>query len=73
MLHRFNVTNVLLPVWILEKQPSMSEQSFNSMVINYLTRYEGYTFIELKNPFAVCERPEIVIAPGKRRQGKGRV
>jgi hypothetical protein len=49
-------SRVLLPNRILKQQPSLSEQNFLDMVLNYLTRYPNYHFIKVENEFAVCDR-----------------
>jgi hypothetical protein len=67
-----NKSNVLLPQWILRQESILSEQDFIVIVKDYLTRYEGYRLIEVKNPFAVCDRPVNIHSEEKRRQGKGR-
>jgi len=73
MLPTPNASNVLLPYWILKQESSLSDHDFTAIVVDYLTRYEGYELIEVKNPFAVCDRPIIERQQGKRRQGKGRI
>jgi hypothetical protein len=49
-------TKVLLPEWLLQKKESIPDNQFNSLVKQYLIRYEGYKFLEVQEHFAICER-----------------
>lgn len=73
MLPTLNTSNVLLPQWILRQEFTLSAQDFLNIVNGYLKRYEGYRLIDVRNPFAVFDRPVNIHSEEKRRQGKGRI
>ncbi|GGB61417.1 hypothetical protein GCM10011409_43340 [Lentibacillus populi] len=50
-----NKSNVRLPesLWELSK----NEQELKQRILNYMRRYPGYTVLEVKGRFAICEIP----------------
>lgn len=48
-------TNVLLPRWLLDQRPTLTNKQFLSLTLEYLTpRYPDYHLVSVDNDLAVC-------------------
>lgn len=62
-----NQTRVLLPEWIVNKQPIIPENEYMELVLRYLKRYPEYHLEYVDDSYAVCIRPIQQKKRGKRK------
>lgn len=48
-----NKSNVLLPAWVFEQAQDKNQQ--RQLIKQYMKRYPGYTILEVKGRFAICD------------------